>query len=96
MEVSEEGVAGRSCSGEADSTGPGGGGCGLVAVLLWVPGRTIASESWMLGFVFVSMLLLSARDLCRACCQCQIQAQVIAGAQPGETSGPGAFGAIES
>lgn len=37
----------------------------------------MASESWMLGFVFVSMFLLSAKDLCKASCQRQIQACVL-------------------
>ena len=31
--------------GEADKTGPGGGGWFCVAVLLWEPGRIIVSES---------------------------------------------------
>jgi len=39
--------------GEADRTGPGGGGSTFAAVRLWVPGRTMASESWILGLVFV-------------------------------------------
>ena len=43
--MSEVGVGGEGCKGDADSTGPGGGGCGLVAVVLCVPGRTMASES---------------------------------------------------
>lgn len=94
--MSEVGVAGDGCVGEAGSTGPGGGGWGLVAVVLCVPGKTMASESWMLGFVFVSMFPLSAKDLCRASCQCQIQARVIVGAVPGEYSCQGAFRAIES
>ena len=45
MEVFEVGVAGAGCAGDAASTGPGGGGCGLVAVVLCVPGRTTTSES---------------------------------------------------
>ena len=56
----------------------------------------MASESCMLGFVFDSKFPLSAKDLCRASCQYQIQARVIAGALPGECSDPGAFRAIES
>ncbi len=56
----------------------------------------MASESWMLGFVFASKFPLSAKDLCRTSCQYQNQARVIAGALPGERSDPGAFRAIES
>lgn len=56
----------------------------------------MASESWMLGFVFVSRIPLSARDLCKISCQCHIQARMIAGAVPEEFSGQGAFRAIES
>ena len=72
--VSEVGVGGAGCIGEVDSTAPGGGGWGFVAVVLCEPGRTIASESWMLGLVFASLLLIFAKDLCRASCQCQIRA----------------------
>lgn len=49
----------------------------------------------MLGFVFASTPPLSAKDLCRASCQCHIQARVIAGALPAEQSFLGAFRAIE-
>lgn len=93
--VSEVGVGGAGCIGEVDSTAPGGGGWGFVAVVLCEPGRTIASESWMLGLVFASLLLLSAKNLCRGCCQCQIQASKIATAVPGGLSVQGAFRAIE-
>ena len=94
--VSEVGVGGAGCIGEADSTAPGGGGWGFVAVVLCEPGRTIASESWMLGLVFASLLRLSAKDLCRASCQCQVRASQTARAVPGELSVQGAFRAIES
>lgn len=45
MDDVESGVAGDAVVGNAESTGPGGGGWGFVAVLLAVPGRTIESES---------------------------------------------------
>ena len=56
--VDDEGLA-----GVADCGGSGGAGWGLDAVLLEVPGRTIASESCMLGFVFESGILELASDL---------------------------------
>ena len=37
----------------------------------------MASESWMLGFVFLSVVPLSTKDLCKTSCQCQLQARVI-------------------
>ena len=49
--------------GVAVIIGPGGGGCACVAVLLDVPGSTTVSESCMLGLVFVSGCLLSAKAL---------------------------------
>lgn len=51
--------------GAPGSTGPGGGGVAEIAVLLCVPGRTIALESWMDGFVFASGFLISAKHLYR-------------------------------
>ena len=49
----------------------------------------------MLGLVFASNFPLSAKDLCKASCQCQIQAHVIVGALPVECSCLSAFRAIE-
>ena len=94
--MSEVGVGGAGCIGEVDNTAPGGGGWGFVAVVLCEPGRIMASESWILGLVFASLLLLSAKDLCSASCQCLIRASVIARAVPGGLSVQGAFRAIES
>ena len=45
MTLSVVGVGGEETLGIASSTGPGGAGWGVAAVLLFVPGRTIASES---------------------------------------------------
>lgn len=50
----EVGVAGVGDVMEGATTDPGGGGCGVVAVLLCVPGRTIAVESLTLGLVVLS------------------------------------------
>ena len=61
MIVLEAGVTGDV--GVAVIIGPGGGGCACVAVLLDVPGSTMVSESCMLGFVFESGCLVSAKDL---------------------------------
>lgn len=40
-------------AGETDATGPGIGGAGRVVVVLPDPGRTTASELWMLGLEFL-------------------------------------------
>ena len=57
--LSDDGRTGWAV-GEADWTGPGGGGWGLFAVVLAVPGSTTVSESWMLGLVLGSGGLKSA------------------------------------
>ena len=61
----ERGVGDEGAAGDADNTGPGAGGVGPVAVLLCDPGSTMASESWILGFVLGSTAFESAKDLCR-------------------------------
>lgn len=69
--MGDEGVA-----GDIGVTAPGAGGVGPVAVVLFDPGSTIASESCMLGLVLRSTALESARNLCehgqciraRICC----------------------------
>lgn len=50
------GVAGVEIDGEIEAIGPGAGGAGAVLLVLCDPGRTTASESCMLGFVFRSLL----------------------------------------
>ena len=62
--VSELGVTGDDIVGETEATGPGGSGVASDAVWLRVPGKTIASESCMLGFVFGSGVLALAYALC--------------------------------
>ena len=59
--VFELGAAGVACV--LVTTGPNGGGCAWDAVLLDVPGSTAESESCMLGFVFGSACLESAKNL---------------------------------
>jgi len=59
----ELGVGEEGDAGEIEITGPGAGGVGRVVVVLCDPGRTTASELWMLGFEFVGDLLMSARNL---------------------------------
>lgn len=49
------GVAGVGIDGEIEAIGPGAGGAGAVLLVLCDPGRTTASESCMLGFVFRSL-----------------------------------------
>lgn len=68
MVVSELGEAGEVAVGDTEATGPGGVGVGSVANLLCDPGRTIASESWMLGLVLESGLFVSA-NACTCTCQ---------------------------
>lgn len=45
MVLCSPGVKGVAAPGIMGATGPGGGGVGAVAVWLWDPGRTTASES---------------------------------------------------
>lgn len=64
MVESEIGDGGILLEGETGATGPGGGGIASVAVRLWDPGRTMASESCMLGFVCPSSFRTSASPRC--------------------------------
>lgn len=64
-------------------------------MLLCVPGRTIASESWILGLVFGSSGLDSAKDLCEITCKPIFQALVVVKLVPAETFGSDVFGTIE-
>lgn len=61
------GVAGVGIDGEIEAMGPGAGGAGAVLLVLCDPGRTTASESCMLGFVFGSLLF----ELENKACNCQ-------------------------
>lgn len=61
--VGEVGGAGEGLAGDAGATGPGGGGVGPTAVLDCEPGRTIVSESCILGLVLGSIRLSSAKFL---------------------------------
>lgn len=63
MIFSAIGDTGVGLPGRIGGTGPGGGGVGPFAVLLAEPGRTAVSESLMLGLVFESWPLESAKDL---------------------------------
>ena len=65
MIESDIGDAGSLVEGETGATGPGGGGISSVAVRLWDPGRTTASESCMLVFVFPSGFRTSANPRCK-------------------------------
>ena len=58
------GVGVEGVAGDNGATGPGAGGVGPTAVVLCEPGSTIASESWILGFVLGSRALEYARYLC--------------------------------
>lgn len=49
------GVAGVGIDGEIEAMGPGAGGAGAVLLVLCDPGRTTASESCILDFVFGSL-----------------------------------------
>ena len=62
--VSTVGVTGEGFIGDAEVTGPGGGGVGPTAVVDCEPGRTTVSESCILGFVLGSVCLSSAKLLC--------------------------------
>lgn len=63
--VSEAGWAGVGFVGDAGwDTGPGAGGVGPTAVVLFDPGRTMVSESCMLGLVLGSVPLSTAKVLC--------------------------------
>lgn len=61
------GVAGVGIDGEIEAMGPGAGGAGAVLLVLCDPGRTTASESCMLGFVFGSLPF----ELENKACNCQ-------------------------
>lgn len=61
------GVAGVGIDGEIEAMGPGAGGAGAVLLVLCDPGRTTASESCILGFVFGSLLF----ELENKACNCQ-------------------------
>lgn len=61
------GVAVVGIDGEIEATGPGAGGAGAVLLVLCDPGKTTASESCMLGFVFGSLLF----ELENKACNCQ-------------------------
>ena len=61
--MSEVGVVGVIIDGETEATGPGGLGVDAVAVLLWDPGSTAASESCILGLVFPLGTLASTKVL---------------------------------
>ena len=65
MVLLELGVAGVDASrpGETEGTGPGGGGVATVAVWLCEPGKTAASEFFMLGFILPPGRMTSARAL---------------------------------
>ena len=65
--VFKVGVAGAGLVGDAGATGPGGGGVGPTAVLDCEPGRTIVSESCILGLVLGSMRRSSANLLWASC-----------------------------
>ena len=58
------GVAAGVRPGDVGTTGPGGGGVAAVADLLFEPGKIMASESCILGFVFPLGLRVSANALC--------------------------------
>ena len=45
MVLRSPGVTGVEAPGDTEATGPGAGGVGAVAVWLWDPGKTTASES---------------------------------------------------
>ena len=62
IDLSTLGTFGEGVAGE---TAPGGGGIGVVAVLLWVPGSTKGLVSCIEGFVIESGFLLSAKVRCQ-------------------------------